>query len=196
MLQTMHRATLPLPLAAAVLVVAASRDAQAVPVTLVGTQESPITVETPGAAPFACPGTCVVELTPGLYRARMGSLTKALDVTGPLTIEGVAAQEGRRSGGLTLGVVGTAAYVIGQVGWISVVLSRRTASTTAVDYFPEGSGKWIVLSFAGIALATPGWILFGTSGARIRVRKDHPIAVGAFATPLPGGAAMVVGGTF
>ncbi len=191
----MRSATLASPLAA-ILVVASSPDAHAVPVTLVGTPESPVSVEVSGAEPFACSGHCVVELTPGLYRARMGSLTKALDVTGPLTIEGVAAREGRRSAGLTLGVVGTAAYLVGQVGWISVVLSHRSASTIGVDYFPEGSGKWIVLSFAGIALATPGWILFGTSGARIRVRKDPPIAVGAFATPLPGGAAMVVGGTF
>ena len=93
-----------------------------------------------------------------------------------------------------MGIVGPVCITAGLIGWAVTQVSHnlsehgsdRSSSASSAD-----SAPWIVLALGGVGMTAAGWILFGTSGTKIReshgvaVQSTPRIAVGA--APLSGG---------
>ncbi len=120
----------------------------------------------------SCNGDCTIYIYPGRYRlmveetdeTRAGK--KDIDVYGPTVANVSPGSKSQRTAGLVMGIVGPVCIVVGLFGWL----------LTAVDNF-DRSGKqrdatpYVVLLFGGMGMTTGGWIMFGTSGTKIKPER-------------------------
>lgn len=163
-----------------------------VAVTVVPAPTMPVRIDH-ATGTFTCSApSCVVELTPGRYRVRAGTRDQLVSIDGPTTLESRAARPTTRTVTLVLGLVGSAAALAGQIGW--VVSFQRDVGHGTADLFDGPRTGWFLLSTLGIMVATPSWIVFALSGERIRLRPTPRI--GAFGVPVSGGGLFALDGVF
>ncbi len=89
-----------------------------VAVTVVPAPTMPVRIDH-ATGTFTCSApSCVVELDPGRYRVRAGTRDQLVSIEGPTILESRAARPTTRTVTLVLGIVGSAAALAGQVGWV------------------------------------------------------------------------------
>jgi len=163
-----------------------------VAVTVVPAPTMPVRIDH-ATGTFTCSApSCVVELDPGRYRVRAGTRDQLVSIEGPTILESRAARPTTRTVTLVLGIVGSAAALAGQVGW--VVSFQRDAGRGTAGLFDGPRTGWFLLGTLGIMVATPSWIVFALSGERLRARPAPRI--GAFGVPVSGGGLFALGGVF
>ncbi len=146
-----------------------------------------------GAVVATCVGDCTMQVPIGTYvfesdeteEYRRGK--KKVVISGPTTIDVSPGSRSTHTTGLVTGIVGSVAIVGGTIGLVLTAAAdtcrsrHDTCSAGSPNYAP-----WLLTIVAGAALATAGWITFGTSGTRVRA-TPYASAVSFGAAPLPGG---------
>jgi hypothetical protein len=139
-----------------------------------------------GALVATCHGDCTIVLPHGRYRVDVeetelapGS-SQTIDVYRPTTVHVTSGSKTGRRVGLTLGVLGT---VIVPISVVAMLLEAHLYCVDCEHAKPADRTAeivWGLVGLGGVALATTGWVSFGSSATE--VRQTPPFEVGIFPT--------------
>lgn len=156
-----------------------------------------------------CTGNCTFQVPPGTYVLESGetdelrSGRQQIVATGPTMVDVRPGSKSTRRTGLVLGITGPVLFMVGFFGTFIVFAQRNSsldcdtsggATCSSADqpsYVP-----WVLSLVAGVAGTTAGWIMFGTSGTKMKTSGYAPsvasIALAPVITPTTTGAAFTV----
>ncbi len=162
----------------------------------IATEHRLLTVD--GTILGSCPGNCTFKVPPGTYYLESSdtdehrSGKKKIVVTGPTLVDVSPGSKSQRTTGLILGGVGAALFFVGFFGTVLVAASNPSdfecrnygecESTSVVPY--------VIALVAGVAGTTTGFVMFGTSGTKMKASSYAPAAVGV--APMKNGLGFTV----
>lgn len=152
-----------------------------------------------GTESYTCQAPCTLWVPAGRYRVSVRgegvpSKRQRLDVYGPSTVAVEAGSTGVRTGGLVLGIAGSAAAMLGLAG-----LALQCVGECRMEHVNRT--PWLVLMGAGAVGAVVGWPLFAANGTSIHVQESRRVTtleslrVAVLPTPA-GGVSFAAAGTF
>jgi hypothetical protein len=152
----------------------------------------------------SCMGNCTFQVPPGTYVIQSGETDELragrqqIVASGPTMVDVEPGSKSSRTTGLVLGITGPVLFVVGFFGTFFVMVDRNVASDC------DGGGPcaqdrpsytpWVLSLVGGIAATTAGWVMFGTSGTRMKASPFAPaaIVVAPLLSPSTQGAALTV----
>jgi len=151
-----------------------------------------------------CMGNCTFQVPPGTYVLESGetdelrSGKQKIIVTGPTLVDIQPGSKSTRRTGLVLGITGPVLFFVGFIGTFVVMAERSDVDRRCRVYEDCSESKpsytpWVLSLVAGIGATTAGWIMFGTSGTKMKTSGYAPaVSLAPMVTPTTTGAALTV----